>query len=136
MAAREIPCVGAVIKDTEGRLLLIRRGHPPGAGLWSLPGGRVEPGETDHEAVVREVREETGLSVVPGPLVGSVTRPAPDGAAFEIRDYAASVTGGDLSAGDDAADARWVPPAELDEFPLTTGLAGVLAEWGVLEGGT
>ena len=132
MAAREIPCVGAVIKDATGRLLLIRRGHPPGAGLWSLPGGRIEPGETDQEAVIREVREETGLSVAPGPLVGSVTRPGPDGAAFEIRDYAASVTGGELVAGDDAMDARWVRPADLAALPLTTGLAATLSDWGCL----
>lgn len=133
MPARGVPCVGAVIKDAAGRLLLIRRGHPPGEGLWSLPGGRVEAGETDQQAVAREVSEETGLSVAPGPLIGSVTRPGPDGAVLEIRDYAASVTGGILAAGDDAADARWVRPAELGTLPLTTGLAGALAEWGVLD---
>jgi 8-oxo-dGTP diphosphatase len=133
MPAGGIPCVGAVIKDAAGRLLLIRRGHPPGAGLWSLPGGRVEPGETDQDAVAREVREETGLSVAPGPLVGSVTRPGPEGAVFDIRDYAASVTGGHLAAGDDAADARWVWPADLTTLPLTAGLVGALAEWGVLD---
>src|SRR3984893_18474961 len=55
-----IPCVGAVIKDDQGRRLLIKRGHEPGAGLWSLPGGRIEPGETDAEGLVREMREETG----------------------------------------------------------------------------
>lgn len=132
MAPRAIPCVGAVIKDAAGRLLLVRRGHPPGAGLWSLPGGRVETGETDHEAVIREVREETGLSVEAGALIGSVTRPAPDGAAFEIRDYEASVTGGKLAAGDDAADARWVSPGELSGLPLTAGLVAALSGWGVL----
>jgi 8-oxo-dGTP diphosphatase len=135
MADQEIPCVGAVIKDPAGRLLLIRRGHAPGAGLWSLPGGKVEPGETDQQAVIREVREETGLSVVPGVLVGSVTRPAPGGAAFEIRDYAASVTGGDLAAGDDAMDARWVRPAELGSLPVTDGLVATLSGWGVLDEG-
>jgi ADP-ribose pyrophosphatase YjhB (NUDIX family) len=93
----------------------------------------VESGETDEEAVAREVREETGLSVVPGPLVGSVTRPGPDGAAYVIRDYAASVTGGDLAAGDDAADARWVPPADVGSLPLSTGLAATLSDWGVLD---
>src|ERR1700751_2623495 len=72
-----IPCVGAVVKDGQGRLLLIKRGHAPGAGLWSLPGGRIEPGETDAEALVREVREETGLAVEAGHLLGTVQRPAP-----------------------------------------------------------
>src|SRR5438128_1137248 len=71
-----IPCVGAIVKDSRGRLLLIRRGHEPGAGLWSLPGGRIEPGETDAEALVREMLEETSLTVEPGPLVGRVRRPA------------------------------------------------------------
>ena len=56
-----VPCVGGVVRDDAGRLLLIRRGHAPSRGLWSLPGGRVEPGETLEAAVVREVREETGL---------------------------------------------------------------------------
>jgi len=92
-----IPCVGAVVKDDQGRLLLIKRGHAPAAGLWSLPGGRIEPGETDTEALVREMREETGLVIDPGPLIGTVRRPARDGAVFDIRDYAATVTGGGVS---------------------------------------
>src|ERR1700683_4891473 len=103
-----IPCVGAIITDAAGRLLLIRRGHEPGLGLWSVPGGRVETGETDEQAVVREVMEETGLEVGVGRLVGAVRRPAPGGAVFDIRDYAATVTGGTLAAGDDADEARWV----------------------------
>ena len=83
----------------------------PGAGLWSLPGGRIEPGETDAEALVREMREETGLVVEPGPLLGTVRRPAGDGDVIDIRDYAATITGGVPSIpGDDAAEARWVAP--------------------------
>ena len=74
-SVRVIPCVGAVIKDDQGRLLLIKRGHAPGAGLWSLPGGRIEPGETDAEALVREMREETGLVIDPGQLIGAVRGP-------------------------------------------------------------
>src|ERR1700734_1979742 len=107
-----IPCVGAVIKDDQGRLLLIKRGHEPGAGLWSLPGGRIEPGETDAQALVREMREETGLLVEAGALIGTVRRPAGDGDVFDIADYAATVTGGLLRAGDDAAEARWVAASE------------------------
>src|SRR2546430_16924216 len=68
MTAR-VPCAGAVVKDQAGRLLLVRRGREPGRGRWSLPGGRVEPGETAAEAAVREVREETGLDVVAGPRI-------------------------------------------------------------------
>jgi 8-oxo-dGTP diphosphatase len=130
-ATDAIPCVGAIIKDQAGRLLLIKRGHQPGAGLWSVPGGRVEPGETDEQAVIREVREETGLSVRPGRLVGTLRRHG-GGWVFDIRDYAATVIGGTLTAGDDAADARWVDQAELASLPLTEGLAELLTEWGVL----
>jgi ADP-ribose pyrophosphatase YjhB (NUDIX family) len=113
-------------------LLLIKRGHAPGAGLWSLPGGRIEPGETDAEALVREMREETGLVIEAGQLIGSVRRPAADGAVLDIRDYAATVTGGTLRAGDDAADARWVDRSELAALPMTEGLVEALTDWGVL----
>jgi ADP-ribose pyrophosphatase YjhB (NUDIX family) len=130
--AEVIPCVGAIITDAAGRLLLIKRGHQPGKGLWSIPGGRVEPGETDEQAVIREVREETGLVVQPGRLIGAVRRPAPPGAMLDIRDYAAAVTGGTLAAGDDADDARWAGPAELAGLPLTDGLAEALTDWGIL----
>ena len=108
MSGSVIPCVGAVVTDGQGRLLMIKRGHEPGAGLWSIPGGRIEPGETDAEALVREMLEETGLTVEVGPLIGSVQRPGLNGAVIDIRDYAATVTGGTLRPGDDAADARWV----------------------------
>jgi 8-oxo-dGTP diphosphatase len=127
-----IPCVGAVIKDDAGRLLLIKRGHEPGQGLWSIPGGRVEAGETDAAALVREVREETGLLVTPGRLIGSVRRPAGDGGVFDIRDYAASVDGGTLVPGDDADDAVWAGPAERDALPLTAGLLDALRSWGAV----
>ena len=127
-----IPCVGAVIKDDQGRLLLIKRGHEPGAGLWSLPGGRIEPGETDAQALVREMREETGLAVEAGRLLGSVRRPAPGGHVLDIRDYTATITGGTLRAGDDAADARWVAVSELPRLPMTEGLVEALTSWGVL----
>jgi 8-oxo-dGTP diphosphatase len=127
-----VPCVGAIIKDEAGRLLLVKRGHEPEAGRWSLPGGRVEPGETDEQAVIREIREETGLLVACGHLVGRVDRAGQPGAALEIRDYAATVTGGRLAAGDDAADVRWVGPSDLAGLVLTSGLAETLTAWGVL----
>ena len=127
-----VPCVGAVILDPDGRLLLIRRGHPPAVGAWSIPGGRVEPGESDTEALTREVLEETGLAVTVGRLVGTVDRSGPGGTVYEIRDYACTVTGGLLAPGDDARDARWVSGADLAGLPLTTGLVETLREWGVL----
>ena len=132
MPGQRIRCVGAIIKDATGRLLLIQRGHDPEAGRWSLPGGRIEPGETDEQALIREVREETGLTVTCQHLVGSVKRPGAAGAVLDIRDYAATVTGGRLVAGDDAAEVRWVSPAGLDGLALTSGLAETLAGWGVL----
>jgi ADP-ribose pyrophosphatase YjhB (NUDIX family) len=103
-----IRCVGGIVFDPHGRLLLIRRLNDPGSGQWSLPGGRVEPGETDKEAVVRELFEETGLDVIPGTLVGSVRR-----GPYEIFDYACEVEGGNLTAGDDASEARWSDAADL-----------------------
>lgn len=149
MTTHVIDCVGAVIKDGAGRLLLIRRGHEPGKGLWSIPGGRIEPGESDESALVREVREETGLYVTAGRLIGAVRRPAvrrPAGASgeesggesgvpcvvFDIRDYAATVTGGSLVPGDDADDAVWADADDLDRLPLTDGLLDALRSWGAL----
>ena len=135
-AVIRVPCVGAIIKDETGRLLLILRAHEPGKGLWSIPGGRIEPGETDQQAVVREVLEETGLRVACGALLGSVERPGPPGAVIDIRDYLTVVTGGAVAAGDDAADARWVTAAEaaaLDaDGRLTAGLLGALRSWNVI----
>ena len=129
----KIACVGAVIHDHRGRLLLIRRGQEPGRGLWSLPGGRVEPGETDHEAVVREVAEETGLRVRPGRLVGRVSRAAPSGGVYDIADYACELAGPDLlRPGTDADDARWVTAADYAGLPLVYGMTEALTEWGQL----
>jgi ADP-ribose pyrophosphatase YjhB (NUDIX family) len=133
MDRRVIPCVGAVIKDVGGRLLLIKRGHEPGMGQWSVPGGRIEPGETDQEALVRETREETGLIVTPGPLIGRVRRPAGQpGTELDIRDYAAAIVGGRLTAADDADDVMWAGAGELDALQLTDGLLDALRAWGAL----
>lgn len=117
-------------------MLLIKRGHEPGKGLWSVPGGRIEPGETDEDALVREVHEETGLDVVCGPLLGAIERPGLAGATLHIRDYRAVVTGGELVAGDDAADVCWVTPEEAAGLDgngmLTGGLLTALRSWGAL----
>jgi 8-oxo-dGTP diphosphatase len=131
-----VPCVGAIVTDRSGRLLLIQRGHDPSKGLWSVPGGRVEPGETDEEAVIREVQEETGLVVSSGSLVGSVERPGLAGSILVIRDYRCTVTGGALTAGDDAAAAAWYSPAEVEALDaagqLTGELLATLRSWSVL----
>ena len=131
VAIRRIPAVGAVIKDPAGRLLLIKRGHDPGAGLWSLPGGRIEPGETHQQALTREVLEETNLAVECRRLLGTAELPGADGTVIDVSDYLAVVAGGELAPGDDAADARWVTAADMDGLPLTSGLGGYLTAWGV-----
>lgn len=124
-----VRCVGAIVRGPGGRLLVVQRGQEPAAHTWSIPGGRVEPGESDADAVVREVREETGLVVAPGALVGRVERPGPDGAVYEIFDYAAEPVSGVLAAATDAADARWVSDAELATLPCSPGLVETLRAW-------
>lgn len=133
-----IRCVGAVVHDAQGRLLLVQRANDPGRGQWSLPGGRVEAGESDASAVARELHEETGLLVRAGSLVGSVSRPAPHG-VFMIFDYVAEVVGGELSAGDDASAAAWVDLVTFTDLDRRGLLVDLLAEtltaWGVLPRG-
>ena len=117
--------VGAIVFDAEGRVLLVERGRPPGQGLWSIPGGRLEPRETLAQAVAREVREETGLIVEVGTLACVVERFGDD-YHFVLLDYFARVTGGRLAAASDARAARFVTIDELAALPLTEGLADVL----------
>jgi 8-oxo-dGTP diphosphatase len=127
-----VRCVGALVRDAQGRLLMVQRGNEPAAGTWSIPGGRVEPGESDAEAVAREVLEETGLVVEPGDLVGTVERPTASGDVYDIFDYAAELVSGELAAATDAADARWVGAAEILEMPCSPGLVDSLRRWGAL----
>jgi 8-oxo-dGTP diphosphatase len=124
--------VGAVAVD-HGRLLCIRRGRGPGAGLWSLPGGRVEAGESLYEAVVREVMEETNLEVVVDQFLGHVERIA-DSYHFVILDFAVTLLAPDTDpvAGDDAAEAKWVPFEDLGGLRLVDGLYDFLREHDVL----
>jgi len=118
--------VGAIVFDAEGRVLLVERGKPPGVGLWSVPGGKLEPRETLAQAVAREVREETGLIVEVGTLACVLERMADD-YHFVILDYFARVIGGKLAAASDARGARFVDPEQLRTLPLTEGLTDVLA---------
>lgn len=123
-------CVGAVaVRD--GRLLLVRRGRGPAVGKWSVPGGRVEWGETLAAAVVREVAEETGLEAICDGFAGWVERIGEE-YHYVIVDFWVTVESRDPPvAGDDAAEARWVPLAELDALDLTSGLATFLRRIGV-----
>jgi 8-oxo-dGTP diphosphatase len=121
-----IVCAGAVIRDDAGRLLLVRRAHPPAVGTWTLPGGRVEPGETPQQAAEREVFEETALTVEVGKLLATVPV-----MGFLVHDFAATVIGGELLAGDDAADAGWYAASELERLELSPGLLAALRDMGV-----
>jgi 8-oxo-dGTP diphosphatase len=135
MSNESIACVGAVVYDRAGRLLMIQRGQEPGLGLWSLPGGRVERGESDHQAVVREVLEETGLTVRPGRLLGEVRRAAPSGGVYVISDYLCEpLTDDPPMSATDAADARWVDEHDYSRLPLVEGLSQALREWDVYPG--
>lgn len=122
--------IGAVIVVGD-RVVLIKRGKEPMAGRWSLPGGAVELGETLHEAVRREMREETGLDVRVGPPVevfDRITRD-PDGRVqyhFVLVDYLCWPEGGALAAGSDVADAALVGRDELAAYDLTALTADVI----------
>jgi len=120
----------AVLDDC---LLVVRRGHGPGAGEWSVPGGRVEAGETLHEAIVREVWEETGIEVVVDRFLGWVERLGDDH-HFVILDFVVGLLDPDAVpvAGDDAAEVAWVPLHELSEIRLVAGLHEFLTETGII----
>ncbi|MDZ7732449.1 MAG: NUDIX domain-containing protein [Acidimicrobiia bacterium] len=125
-------CVGAVAVH-DGDLLLVRRGHGPAAGAWSVPGGRVEEGELLVEAVTRELLEETALTGVCGELLGWVERPTEEG-HFVILDFRVTVLEREpVEAGTDAAEARWVPLGDVADLPLADGLAEFLHEHGILD---
>jgi ADP-ribose pyrophosphatase YjhB (NUDIX family) len=124
-------CVGAVAV-AEDRLLLVRRGRGPAAGDWSVPGGRVEPGETLAEAVLRELAEETGLEGVCDELIGWVERMGAEH-HYVILDFAVTILEpSDPRAGDDAAEAEWVPLDEVAHRRLADGLAEFLHEHGIV----
>ena len=113
--------VGAVVVH-EGRVLLIRRGKEPLRGRWVVPGGTVEAGETLHDALVREVREETGVTVRPREVVFVFDRILREGEEvryhYVIVDYLCEYVGGTPRAGSDAEDAAFVAPERLGEYDI------------------
>lgn len=124
-AAPQVAVAAVVVSDD--RVLLIRRGNEPAKGRWTLPGGRVKPGERLHDAVVRELAEETGL-------VGRVVRfldvveRIGGGRHYVIVDYLVQVDDAhEPVAGDDADDARWVTPEDLACLEVTAQLSAFLA---------
>ncbi len=117
--------VGGIVFDPDGRVLIVQRGKPPGEGLWSVPGGRLEPGESIEAAIAREVLEETGLHVEVGPHAETLERVG-ETYHYIIHDHIARVLRGTLSAGDDARAVRWATAAELATLPTTEGLLPVV----------
>lgn len=133
--AVEVAVGAIVLRDDE--LLLVRRGRGPAAGEWSVPGGRVEFGEELHQAVVREVSEETGIDVVIERFLGWVERiGSEDGEPFHfvILDFLARPLDEAQGehAGDDAAEVVWVPLDGLDGYALVDGLLDFLMDVGIL----
>ena len=115
--------VGAVIWNDRHEIVLIRRGKAPRQDQWSIPGGHLEWGESLHDAILREVMEETGLTVAIAGLIDTVdliTRDATGEVTrhYVLIDFAARLIAGELTAGSDAAEARWVPFSTLDDYPL------------------
>ncbi len=124
--------VGAVIVQ-DHRVLLIRRGTPPLLGEWSLPGGVLECGETLREAVTREAREETGLLVETGEMLGVYERVIRGDQGrvryhYVLLDFLCRLVGGNLKAGSDAAEARWFGRDELPALNLACDANDVVSK--------
>jgi 8-oxo-dGTP diphosphatase len=125
-------CVGAIATRTN-ELLMVRRASEPGRGRWSVPGGRLERGETLAEAVVRELSEETGLEGICGPLIGW-TEIIGEDHHYVVLDFEVTILGTqDPTPGDDALEAEWVPVWTVPELDLVDGLAEFLSDHGLIE---
>ncbi|MBW9141403.1 MAG: NUDIX hydrolase [Candidatus Aramenus sp.] len=112
--ARPLVAVGGVVVS-KGQVLLVKRAHPPNKGLWAIPGGKVEFGETLEEAVKREIKEETGLEVKVSELM-AVVQLIKEGFHYVILDFVCEVTGGKLSPSSDAEDARFFSRNEIEKI--------------------
>jgi ADP-ribose pyrophosphatase YjhB (NUDIX family) len=122
--------VGAIIVD-DGEVVLIKRGHPPLEGEWSIPGGVLEVGETMREGVIREAREETGLVVEPLELLGVYDRVQRDERGqvlyhYVLVDFLCLPVAGELKAAGDAADAGWFSPEDAAGLSLPPDTREVL----------
>lgn len=134
----EHPIVGvAAIVLRDGQVLLVQRGREPAKGLWGLPGGMLELGETLAEGVRREVWEECGVVIEVGPLVAVFEPRLHDDAGrlrfhYVVLDYLARYVGGAVRARDDAADARWIDLAALDSLPMQTETRAIIRQGAAL----
>ncbi len=120
--------VSAIIFDAQERVLLIQRGTPPAQGFWHVPGGKLEAGESLIEGIHREVKEETGLEVIIGPIMAVVER-RQEGFHYVIIDFLAQLKDPSQTAirpADDAAACAWVDETELDQYPIAEGLLPIL----------
>jgi ADP-ribose pyrophosphatase YjhB (NUDIX family) len=132
--------VGAIVLH-QGRVLLVKRGQAPAVGLWSVPGGLVDLGETTVEAVRREVEEECGLKVRVAGLVGVLDRITRDAGGlvryhWVLVDYLAVPESNDtITAGSDAAEVRWVSIEEVERLPITEGLMDMIRRAAALSRG-
>ena len=135
MITRPVVAASVVVVDATNRVLLIRRGHAPGKGLWSLPGGTVMEGETPRVAAQREAWEETGLHVSIGQELFVVSVELAPGAQYEIHGFVATASSGEVRAGDDAADAQWVDATTYAGLETTPRLTELLrkAGWPALD---
>ncbi len=130
----EYPIVGVGAVAIEGgRILLVKRGHDPGKGKWSIPGGLVEVGEVLADAVRREALEETGLVVEPGELAEVAEAITPDGEGktrfhYILLDFFVRPLGGTARAGDDVSEVRWATPEEALALDLTAGVRTFIEE--------
>jgi 8-oxo-dGTP diphosphatase len=130
----ELPLVGVGAIIIEGdRVLLVKRAHPPIQGQWSIPGGVLEVGEMVREAAVREAREETGLMVEPGELLGVYDRILRDPEQrvqyhYVLIDFLCRPVGGELLAASDAAEVRWFRREELPALQLAEDTLEVIAK--------
>jgi ADP-ribose pyrophosphatase YjhB (NUDIX family) len=132
---RIVVAVGALVVDGD-RVLLIQRGHPPGEGLWSIPGGRVEVGETLPEALRREIQEECGIEIAvgdPAIMLDRITRDAQGNVRshYLILDFWATPVVSPtppVCPSDDARDAGWFTLDQIRQLPTTNKLADYIAE--------
>lgn len=136
------PFVGVGVVVLRGdSVLLIRRGKPPKAGEWSLPGGSQDVGETVRETAAREVREETGVEIGAPVLLDVLDAIIPDEAGkvrfhYTLVDFVAEWVSGEPSAADDAEHAEWVPLARLDEIELWEKTREIIEKAAAIRDGT